>query len=657
MMQASHPLTRAARTAGLALALVPLLAMRPATAQTQETGTGAAAVRLVADPTAIALDVGSSMLFTVMALDADGNIVDAPIRISGSRESLRVTSNRVYALQPGEHAIIATVAGGEHGVEPPVLVIPVTVGPPPVATVELTPAPGRLYAGTTLAHSVRAYHADGSPRPDPVIHWTTSDANVATVDADGNVTAHRPGQVIIAADVDGARATVVHQVTALPATRLEIEEVPTQARTGDVIRLSARALDAGDQVVSDIVVRWEVTGPGDGEETGAVVHGNRFVANAPGTYTITAAAGSLSTTRTLTVVPRAVAGDAAPVGRVSISEHLSTGLGVFRGRNGRDYAVTSSWIGDGSVYFWDVTDPAAIRRVARVGLLGRGIRDIAVSPDARYAVVSLEGAADRLTGLAILDISQPDTPRLASTFGYGVAGDVHGVAATDYHIYAVAADRGIIVIDVENIYSPQQVASFTFPDEGVRARDIQVSNGLAVLPALSDGVAVIDVGNGQANGRSDSPAFIGTIPVGTERVDAVVPYLRQATGERYLFAVTRGDDGDGTIRVLEWTNTTSAVPVATYHVPGSAPLTIRVEGDRLYAAYGDGGVRVVDVSGELLGDLRAQGREIASFVTESPDGFVPGQAMAWHAGPVGDHVLAVDRNNGLWALRIDSPQD
>ncbi|GIS47387.1 MAG: hypothetical protein Ct9H90mP20_0570 [Candidatus Neomarinimicrobiota bacterium] len=34
-----------------------------------------------------------------------------------------------------------------------------------------------------------------------------------------------------------------------------------------------------------------------------------------------------------------------------------------------------------------------------------------------------------------------------------------------------------------------------------------------------------------------------------------------------------------------------------------------VEGDILYAGYYYGGIRVLDISGELLGDLYAQGRE------------------------------------------------
>ena len=40
-----------------------------------------------------------------------------------------------------------------------------------------------------------------------------------------------------------------------------------------------------------------------------------------------------------------------------------------------------------------------------------------------------------------------------------------------------------------------------------------------------------------------------------------------------------------------------------------------VVGDTLYMGAYDGGFRVFDISGELKGDLRAQGREIAHLKT------------------------------------------
>ena len=42
-----------------------------------------------------------------------------------------------------------------------------------------------------------------------------------------------------------------------------------------------------------------------------------------------------------------------------------------------------------------------------------------------------------------------------------------------------------------------------------------------------------------------------------------------------------------------------------------------IEGDRLYASFYNGGLRVVDISGELKGNLYYQNREIAAFFREN----------------------------------------
>ena len=53
----------------------------------------------------------------------------------------------------------------------------------------------------------------------------------------------------------------------------------------------------------------------------------------------------------------------------------------------------------------------------------------------------------------------------------------------------------------------------------------------------------------------------------------------------------------------------------------------------LYQAYYDGGVRVVDVSGELMGNLADQGREIAVFKSFDPTGYTPNAAFVMNAMP------------------------
>ncbi len=67
------------------------------------------------------------------------------------------------------------------------------------------------------------------------------------------------------------------------------------------------------------------------------------------------------------------------------------------------------------------------------------------------------------------------------------------------------------------------------------------------------------------------------------------------------------------------------------------------------------GFRVFDISGELRGDLRAQGREIGHLNTADMDGKVKNAAMTWGVvvNPKDGLAYVNDDNNGLWIVRIE----
>ena len=64
------------------------------------------------------------------------------------------------------------------------------------------------------------------------------------------------------------------------------------------------------------------------------------------------------------------------------------------------------------------------------------------------------------------------------------------------------------------------------------------------------------------------------------------------------------------------------------------------------------GVRTVDVSGELMGNLYTQGREMAVFKSAHPEGYTANATMVWGAQPFKGHVFFSDTNSGLWSVRL-----
>jgi hypothetical protein len=91
--------------------------------------------------------------------------------------------------------------------------------------------------------------------------------------------------------------------------------------------------------------------------------------------------------------------------------------------------------------------------------------------------------------------------------------------------------------------------------------------------------------------------------------------------------------------------------VAEYRMQGAAH-NLWVDDDVLYIGAYEGGVRALDVSGELRGDLVAQGREIGAVFTGAAEGFRPNLPMAWGAQPHRGFVFATDINSGVWVMRL-----
>ena len=84
-----------------------------------------------------------------------------------------------------------------------------SVTPPPterpVASVDVTPLDGEVWAGDTRELHATPRAADGTPLPDRAVAWASSNGAVAEVDDDGNLVAHSAGSATISATSEGKR--------------------------------------------------------------------------------------------------------------------------------------------------------------------------------------------------------------------------------------------------------------------------------------------------------------------------------------------------------------------------------------------------------------------------------------------------------------------
>jgi hypothetical protein len=641
--------------------------------------------KLVAEPASVTMRAGESLPLKVTALDAAGKpIPNAFVRVNMPRGAASYTDGTLTAFRAGTFTATA-VATGPAGTPPVTIEIPVSVAWPALAKLEINRDPGRLYTGVAIAHRLTGRHADGSERPGLVANWRSSDPAIASVDRFGQVIGLQPGAVRITAEVDGITAEATHTVAANPVSTIEIQLQETTIRTGDVIRLTARARQGDGAAVPDIPLTWSYTyrapegNTNQAPGAAGIIDQDLFVANYPGLYTILASSGNATARRSLEVTPRNVRRRITVVGRGIIRDTHTSDLWPYTGKDGRDYCLVGTWGGDGVAHVFDITDLSNIVKTHSIKIDARTINDVTVSPDARYAVLSREGASNRVNGVVFLDLANPAKPTISATFETELTGGVHNMFATNDHLFAVSGGAKYVIVNAEDIYKPAYVGEYRHPN--ARLHDLWVHDGIAYSAQGGVGTVVVDVGSGKYGGSIKQPKLITTFPINSGH--EIFPYVQKSTGKVYLFI---GDeemsrtgrtwegtgynvelrDPSGPVRggvaqtsggythIVDFTDPMNARKVARYHLEDYGSHDIIVEDDILYQAYYDGGVRLVDVSGLLLGNLYDQGREIAVFKPYDPEGYTANAPFVMNAMPWKGHVLFTDFNSGLWAAKLEA---
>jgi hypothetical protein len=200
--------------------------------------------------------------------------------------------------------------------------------------------------------------------------------------------------------------------------------------------------------------------------------------------------------------------------------------------------------------------------------------------------------------------------------------------------------------------------------------DVYVKDGLAYLAYWRDGLVILDVGAGLRKGSPEKPAPVSQLRFNYHELygddwlagaHAVFRYKNYVyVGDEVFPARFNIQSKDripvrGAVWVVDVSDVENPRQVAEYTVAEGGAHNIWVEDDILYMGYYTGGGRVLDVSGELRGDLLRQGREIARLWTGAPDGFRPNIPFTWGAQPHKGLAYFIDLNSGLWITRLGKP--
>lgn len=147
-----------------------------------------------------------------------------------------------------------TASGGTHQPPPP--------PPPAVAAVQVTPGAQTLAIGGWVRLQAVALAADGAALEGHAFEWSSSNPAVATVNADGTVSAHATGSVLVTARSGGKQGQARVDVPAPPVQPAEVVlSLDTLTlRPGESRRLTARVLGPDGSEMPGYPVTWAVEG-------------------------------------------------------------------------------------------------------------------------------------------------------------------------------------------------------------------------------------------------------------------------------------------------------------------------------------------------------------------------------------------------------------
>lgn len=634
---------------------------------------------IIVNPNKLTLKVGEEAQLSAKVQNADGTTAqDTVIFYSRDRKSVSVTpEGDVKALKPGSFELIAVAnTPNDDRIQTS---IPVEIAYPPITDITFKEKPATIYNNTVTEIDYELRDATGAKREDAEATFNSSAPSVASIDEFGRLHAQSTGTATISASVEEASYSWQVEIVKNPVVSIDLQNNKNQVRTGDVVHFDAKPMNNSDQVVEDAPVTYSFISKTDddrGEGTsGQIEQDGRFVANQPGLYTIVAKSGSAVDETTIRVDARDIQKDLKVVGHGLVSDVHTSDLWVWEGVDGNDYAITGTWGGNGEAYFWDVTDPANMSIIDTVTVDARTVNDVKISEDGRIGVITREGASDRKNGIVILDVSNPHDVSIISEYTKGLTGGVHNSFIYEDHVFAVNNGRRYDIIDISDPKNPETVSRFELDTPGHAVHDVWVENGIAYSSNWDDGVVAVDVGStpdaqsperhDTGAGSFDNPVKLGSYTYPSGWNHAAFPFKSQSTGDFYVIA---GDEAfpnglyvrdkptipAGWIHFIKFEGGwDSPREVARYQIPEAGTHNFWVKNDTLYIAYYNAGLRVVDISGELMGNLYEQGREIAKYVPTHHEGKIPNAAMTWGPQPYKGYIFISDWNSGIWALKLE----
>lgn len=386
-------------------------------------------------------------------------------------------------LEPWTGALAATVlilnaACGDGGSEP----TPTDPVDPPVATtVNVSPPNAQLASiGATVQLTATVLDQRGQPMAGVSVTWGSSDAGVASVAANGTVTAVANGNASITATSGSASGTANVTVDQV-AVRIDVSPgTASLSSIGETVQFMAEAFDANGHAVTGATFTWSSS-----NTSVATVDASGLVTSTGiGSAEIAAGAGGVRATADLTVTVEVVALDVSPSAYTMFSVGDTLRL-TAEARDAKGNSVPSipvTWASENSGIA--TVDMSGLVTSVRTGSTNIYAEAGALADSAAISVAQLAVGVDVTPAVDTLQVVG-DTVRLIA-----VARDANGNEVEDTDYIWTARHPHVVTVDSNGLVTATGTGSGTIQVRATRAGGNYIARAsITVLQAGSGDTA------------------------------------------------------------------------------------------------------------------------------------------------------------------------
>ena len=535
-------------------------------------------------PGAATVVAGGTQQYTATTLDSNGNGLTGR-SVTWTSDNAAVATVNASGLVTAVGVGTTTIRATSEGITGTATI---TVTPPPVASVDVTPPTASIVVGATQQLTATPKDANGNALTGRAVTWSTSDATVATVDTNGLVTGIAVGTATITATSEGVNGTSVVTVNSVPVATVDLTPAAATVVEGKTTQLTATPRDAGNNALTGRTVTWTTS-----NAAAATVSTSGLVTGvAPGTATITATVEGKSATSTITVTQ-------APVNTVEVAPSSAS---VVEFQTQQLTATTKDADGvvlTGRTVTWTTSNPA-VATVSTSGLVtavAPGTATITATSEGKTGTSTITVTAAPVasvtvapsTASIVVAATQQLTATLKDGSGNTLTGrtvtwssDAAGVASVDTNglVTGVAAGTATITATSSGVTGTATITVTVAPVNSVTVTPSTATKQIAETQQFT--AELKDASNNVLTGRtvtwSSSNTGVATIDAGTGLATAV------AAGTTTITATSEGVSGTATLTV------SSGVAVASVTVsPDALVINMSAGAQTLTATTKDAG--------------------------------------------------------------------